>query len=105
MTRYRADEEDFPAAERRQKAVAFLDSPELLMMYSQSTGDSIPGARLHFMKMLCGYDDESIEESRKSTSYHPSYHGQHHYHHQQQQRQHPTFRDTEKRRGGDRGGT
>ena len=34
----RAEKEDFGSIERRQKAVAFLDSPELLMMYAQSTG-------------------------------------------------------------------
>lgn len=82
------DKEDFSRTERRHKAVAFLDSPELLMMYAQSTGDSIPGVRLHFMKMLCGYDEESVEDGRKSTSHH-------------HQHQHPR-RDTDKRRGGDR---
>ncbi|KAK3315109.1 hypothetical protein B0H66DRAFT_606019 [Apodospora peruviana] len=59
----RMEKEDFSKAERRQKAVAFLDSPELLMMYAQSTGDTLPAARLHFMKMLCGYDDPSQSTS------------------------------------------
>lgn len=35
----RFEKEDFGKTERREKAVAFLDSPELLMMYAQSTGD------------------------------------------------------------------
>lgn len=93
----RLEKEDFSRAERRHKAVAFLDSPELLMMYAQSTGDSIPGARLHFMKMMCGYDDEGVEDTRKSSSHqHPhgpsSHHGQ-------------SRRDPDKRRGGDRANT
>ncbi|KAK0634615.1 hypothetical protein B0T17DRAFT_513797 [Bombardia bombarda] len=82
--------EDFETRERQEKALAFLDNPELLMMYAQSTGNSIPGARLHFMKMLCGYDKE--EEKSKQQ--------------QQQQAQHPHRRDADssnKRRGGDRG--
>ncbi|KAK4655982.1 hypothetical protein QC762_307250 [Podospora pseudocomata] len=53
----RPEKEDYASRELRQKAIAFLDNPELLMMYAQSTGDSIPGARLHFMRLLCGYDD------------------------------------------------
>jgi len=54
----RVEKEDFARVESRQKAIAFLENPELLMMYAQSTGDSIAAARLHFTKMLCGYDDE-----------------------------------------------
>ncbi|KAK4198512.1 hypothetical protein QBC40DRAFT_178521 [Triangularia verruculosa] len=53
----RPEKEDPARVELRQKAIAFLDNPELLMMYAQSTGDSIPGARLHFMRILCGYDE------------------------------------------------
>ncbi len=98
---------DFGAKERRQKAIAFLDNPEMLMMYAQSTGDvsvsrprlpllpphlldtpsfsppsapsapcrpeltallpceSIPAARLHFMKMMCSYDDETSRKGRR----------------------------------------
>ncbi|KAM7209490.1 hypothetical protein V8F20_000228 [Naviculisporaceae sp. PSN 640] len=55
----RLEKEDFAKAERRQKAIAFLDSPELLMMYAQSTGETLPAARLHFTRMLCGYDEET----------------------------------------------
>ncbi|KAB5586023.1 hypothetical protein GE09DRAFT_49660 [Coniochaeta sp. 2T2.1] len=85
------EHEDFGKKERREKAVAFLDSPELLMMYAQSSGDSITGARLHFMKMMCGYDEETLEESRE---YYTGYNtggmsGR-------------SPRDTDKRRGGDR---
>ena len=37
------EKEDFSRIEARQKAIAFLDNPELLMMYAQSTGDeSVP---------------------------------------------------------------
>ncbi|KAK4101047.1 hypothetical protein N658DRAFT_507359 [Parathielavia hyrcaniae] len=65
----RVEKENFARVERRQKAIAFLDNPELLMMYAQSTGESIPAARLHFTKLLCGYD----EEAQQSTAY-----GHHH---------------------------
>ncbi|KAG7285136.1 hypothetical protein NEMBOFW57_009757 [Staphylotrichum longicolle] len=53
----RSEKEDYARVERRQQAIAFLDNPELLIMYAQSTGDTVPAARLHFTKMLCGYDD------------------------------------------------
>ncbi|KAK4150188.1 hypothetical protein C8A00DRAFT_37224 [Chaetomidium leptoderma] len=59
----RVEKEDFSRLEARQKAIAFLDNPELLMMYAQSTGDSIPAARLHFTKILCGYDDEKPDHT------------------------------------------
>lgn len=36
---HRGEKDDFGKIERREKAVAFLDNPELLMMYAQSTGD------------------------------------------------------------------
>jgi hypothetical protein len=110
----RTENEDFGLVERRLKAMAYLDSPELLMMYAQTTGDvsrglffssrhasspslgstansyvpsphpqkSIPGARLHFMKMLCGYDDDTKREDRKRVLLQD--------------------RDVDKRRGGDR---
>lgn len=54
----RVEKEDFSRVESRKKAIAFLDNPELLMMHAQSTGESIAAARLHFTKMLCGYDQE-----------------------------------------------
>ncbi|KAK4241357.1 cecdcb10-78c0-46c6-b0b7-dd05d15faac3 [Achaetomium macrosporum] len=60
----RTEKEDFFKVERRQKAIAFLDNPELLMMYAQSTGDSIAAARLYWTKVLCGYEDEP-EKSAK----------------------------------------
>ncbi|KAK1836182.1 hypothetical protein QBC39DRAFT_243103, partial [Podospora conica] len=50
------EREDFNRLEKRQYAIAFLENPEMLMMYAQSTGDSIPGARLYFTRMLCGYE-------------------------------------------------
>ncbi|KAK4115713.1 hypothetical protein N656DRAFT_394417 [Canariomyces notabilis] len=52
------EKEDFARAEARQKALAFLDNPELLRMYALANEDSIPGARLHFTKLLCGFEDE-----------------------------------------------
>ncbi|KAK0674519.1 hypothetical protein QBC41DRAFT_2164 [Cercophora samala] len=64
----RPEREDFASRELRQKAIAFLDNPELLMMYAQSTGDSIPGARLHFMRMLCGYDNVPQHSSSNTAS-------------------------------------
>ncbi|KAK3946352.1 hypothetical protein QBC46DRAFT_369554 [Diplogelasinospora grovesii] len=62
------EREDFTRLEKRHKAMAFLDSPELLMMYAQSTGDSMPGARLHFMKMLCGYDEDDNTPETNNTN-------------------------------------
>ncbi|KZZ98668.1 hypothetical protein AAL_03186 [Moelleriella libera RCEF 2490] len=47
----------FEAREKRGFALAVLDDPEQLMMYAQSTGDSIPGQRHRFMAMLCGFND------------------------------------------------
>ncbi|KAK4181129.1 hypothetical protein QBC36DRAFT_129398 [Triangularia setosa] len=64
----RPEKEDFARTELRQKAIAFLDNPELLMMYAQSTGDSIPGARLHFMRILCGYDEIPHHSSGSKAS-------------------------------------
>ncbi|KAJ4306999.1 hypothetical protein N0V88_000373 [Collariella sp. IMI 366227] len=64
------DDKDFSKAEARQKAIAFLDSPELLMMYAKSTGVSVPRARLHFTTILCGLDDDKPEPTRvRQTSY------------------------------------
>ncbi|KAL2265523.1 hypothetical protein VTJ83DRAFT_6623 [Remersonia thermophila] len=54
----RAEKEDFYMAETRQQAIAFLDNPELLEMHALSTGLSITAARLHFMKQLCGYNED-----------------------------------------------
>ncbi|KAL2149446.1 hypothetical protein VTH82DRAFT_8097 [Thermothelomyces myriococcoides] len=62
----RVEKEDFARVEKRQKAIAFLENPELLMMYAQSTGESIAAARLHFTKMLCGYDQE--EETKRGAT-------------------------------------
>ncbi|ODA81682.1 hypothetical protein RJ55_00184 [Drechmeria coniospora] len=42
--------------ERRAFALAVLDSPEQLMMYAQSTGDSIPSQRRRFCAMLAGFE-------------------------------------------------
>ncbi|GAB1313147.1 hypothetical protein MFIFM68171_03357 [Madurella fahalii] len=69
----RVEKEDFARAELRQKAIAFLDNPELLMMYALSTGKSIPGARLHWTKVLCGFDDDEQQAnaSKHSTPSHP----------------------------------
>ena len=91
----RLEKEDFSRTERRNKAEAYLDSPELLMMYAQSTEDSMAGARLHFTRMLCGYENEDDvsrnTNTRKSTSHqHPPP---------------PPPRDSDKRRGGDRAST
>ncbi|KAK0651230.1 hypothetical protein B0T16DRAFT_74941 [Cercophora newfieldiana] len=90
----RLEKEDFSRTERRNKAEAYLDSPELLMMYAQSTEDSMAGARLHFTRMLCGYDNEDdiarSSSARKSTAHQPPP---------------PPPRDADKRRGGDRAST
>ncbi|KAK3683738.1 hypothetical protein B0T22DRAFT_259548 [Podospora appendiculata] len=64
----RIGKEDFAATERRQKAIAFLENPELLMMYAQSTGDSVAGARYHFTKMMCGYDNADDAKHQTPTA-------------------------------------
>ncbi|KAL1869063.1 hypothetical protein VTK73DRAFT_3402 [Phialemonium thermophilum] len=81
--------EDFDKVERRRKAIAFLESPELLMMYAQSTGDSVPAARLHFMKMMCGYDEDRDDVGRVAAN-------------SRRETRPAPARDTDKRRGGDR---
>ncbi|KAL8365860.1 hypothetical protein RB595_004575 [Gaeumannomyces hyphopodioides] len=48
--------EPFETAQRREKAAAILDNPELLMVYAQRAGDSIPATRMRFMRIMCGYD-------------------------------------------------
>ncbi|KAK1761460.1 hypothetical protein QBC47DRAFT_356535 [Echria macrotheca] len=103
----RFEKEDFARAERRDQAAAFLDNPELLMMWAQSTDNSIPGARLHFMKMLCGYEDDMATASGGRAGNTPSSSGNrkaggsssvgHH--------RGTADRDANKRRGGDRGST
>ncbi|GAB0138634.1 hypothetical protein EsDP_00006860 [Epichloe bromicola] len=50
--------EPFEDRERRGFALSVLDSPEQLIMYAQSTGDSIPGQRFRFTAMLCGFEDK-----------------------------------------------
>jgi hypothetical protein len=81
-------------------AIAYLDNPELLMMYAQSKGDSIPAARLHFTKMMCGYDPESLEDVKNARM-------QHHQRYldvrqAQGVRERGRDRDRESRRGGER---
>ncbi|KAL8299656.1 hypothetical protein RB597_009659 [Gaeumannomyces tritici] len=49
--------EPFEKPQRREKAAAILDNPELLMVYAQRAGDSIPATRMRFMRIMCGYDD------------------------------------------------
>lgn len=90
--------ESFNRKERREMALAYLDNPELLMMYAQSKGDSIPAARLHFTKMMCGYDPESLDEVKNARMQH-----QQRYHDvRQSQAMKERERDRDSRRGGDR---
>ncbi|KAK4166102.1 hypothetical protein QBC43DRAFT_286997 [Cladorrhinum sp. PSN259] len=97
----RDPKEDFAKAERRQTAISYLDSPELLMIWAQSTGDSIAGARQHWMKVLCGYEDEPADSKGKHhhqqqhspfqyrSRHHQPFH-QHHHQHTQRRRAGPT---------------
>ncbi|KAM3513336.1 hypothetical protein MY11210_003020 [Beauveria gryllotalpidicola] len=57
--------ETFEERQRRQDALAVLDSPEQLMMYAQMTNDSIPGQRYQFMRTLCGFSDEEGEQQQQ----------------------------------------
>ncbi|KAK4227960.1 hypothetical protein QBC38DRAFT_443185 [Podospora fimiseda] len=64
----RLKKEDFAQAERRRTAISYLDSPEKLTIWAQSTGDSIAGARHHWMKVLCGYDNTASSFLSSSSS-------------------------------------
>ncbi|KAM3530929.1 hypothetical protein MY4038_004692 [Beauveria bassiana] len=57
--------ETFEERQRRQDALAVLDSPEQLMMYAQMMNDSIPGQRYRFMRTLCGFSDEDEEQQQQ----------------------------------------
>ncbi|POR38995.1 Uncharacterized protein TPAR_00804 [Tolypocladium paradoxum] len=48
--------ESFEDRERRGFALSVLDNPEQLMMYAQSTSDSIPSQRRRFSAMLAGFE-------------------------------------------------
>ncbi|KAH0494154.1 hypothetical protein TgHK011_000785 [Trichoderma gracile] len=51
--------EPFETRERRAYALAVLDRPEQLMMYANTTNDSVAGQRVRFTRMMCGFDDET----------------------------------------------
>ncbi|TDZ74664.1 hypothetical protein CTRI78_v000591 [Colletotrichum trifolii] len=54
---------------QRQFAIEILDDPEKLAMYACSRGDSIPGTRLHFTRILCGMNPNSaLQDHRKNSS-------------------------------------
>jgi hypothetical protein len=61
----RVEKEDFFRVERRQKAIAFLDNPELLMMYAQSTGDV---SVLCMSRELAGWYADGRQERRWGAS-------------------------------------
>ncbi|KAF9877662.1 hypothetical protein CkaCkLH20_04797 [Colletotrichum karsti] len=52
--------------DRRQKAFAIevLDDPEKLAMYACSRGDSIPGTRLYFTRILCGVKADAAQHAQ-----------------------------------------
>jgi len=54
----RFDMETYEYVQKRREAAVVLDSPELLMMHAQARGDSIPGTRHYFTKLMCGYGDD-----------------------------------------------
>ncbi|KAJ4859123.1 hypothetical protein V8C43DRAFT_296965 [Trichoderma afarasin] len=51
--------EAFETRERRAYALAVLDRPEQLMMYANTSNDSLASQRLRFTAMMCGYEDEA----------------------------------------------
>ncbi|SPO03462.1 uncharacterized protein DNG_06145 [Cephalotrichum gorgonifer] len=55
-----SDKESFRVLEQKRAAARILSNPELLMMHAMSRKDSIPGTRLHFTRILCGYGEEHI---------------------------------------------
>ncbi|WYZ36621.1 hypothetical protein EsH8_II_000127 [Colletotrichum jinshuiense] len=52
------DGDSYDVRQRKLWAVAVLEDPEKLAMYACSRGDSIPGTRLYFTRMLCGFSEE-----------------------------------------------
>ncbi|KAJ4424510.1 hypothetical protein N0V82_000834 [Gnomoniopsis sp. IMI 355080] len=55
--------EPFQKAERRDWAETVLDNPELLLMYAQSSGDTLPATRHKFKKIMCGLDEYDDDEA------------------------------------------
>ncbi|RKF72347.1 hypothetical protein GcM3_098030 [Golovinomyces cichoracearum] len=67
--------ESYQVLQRRREAAVILDSPELLMMYSQARCDSLAGTRHYFTKMLAGYlesEDDLQASEPKSASRNPT---------------------------------
>ncbi|KAL2113043.1 hypothetical protein VUR80DRAFT_3458 [Thermomyces stellatus] len=62
---FESDREGFRAVEQRRIAAQVLSDPELLLMYALSRQDSIPGTRLHFTRILCGYEEEGPQKLRR----------------------------------------
>ncbi|KFX86564.1 hypothetical protein V490_09028, partial [Pseudogymnoascus sp. VKM F-3557] len=60
-------DDSYEAVERRKWASTILDCPELLMMHAQARQDTIPSTRLHFTKLLCGYDDVPRKTRKPKT--------------------------------------
>ncbi|KAL2290101.1 hypothetical protein FJTKL_00605 [Diaporthe vaccinii] len=58
----RQPKEPFTKTERRDWAETVLDNPELLMMYAQSSGATLPATRFRFKKIMCGLDDEEDDD-------------------------------------------
>ncbi|KAM0276869.1 hypothetical protein ACHAQH_006287 [Verticillium albo-atrum] len=52
--------ETFEAFRRREWARDVLESPEMLMWYASSREDSIPGTRLFFTRVLCGFEEGHV---------------------------------------------
>ncbi|KAG8164048.1 hypothetical protein KVR01_005966 [Diaporthe batatas] len=58
----RQPKEAFTKTERRDWAETVLDNPELLMMYAQSSGATVPATRFRFKKIMCGLDDDEDDD-------------------------------------------
>ncbi|OLN92032.1 hypothetical protein CCHL11_01441 [Colletotrichum chlorophyti] len=69
----RGDAADSYEERRRKKwAVDVLADPEMLATYACSRGDSIPGTRLYFTRILCGFDNEPAHHAdRRKASRDP----------------------------------
>ncbi|KAK2018977.1 hypothetical protein LZ32DRAFT_687309 [Colletotrichum eremochloae] len=65
------DGDSYEVRRRKLWAVSVLEDPERLAMYACSRGDSIPGTRLYFTRILCGFDEEPAlqpADPRKAAS-------------------------------------
>ncbi|KAF2141189.1 uncharacterized protein K452DRAFT_358993 [Aplosporella prunicola CBS 121167] len=63
-----ARDETFEERERRYKAARILESNEMLIWHAAARNESIPQTRLHFEKIVAGFDSDSSEPEWENDS-------------------------------------